>query len=131
MRLVIRRVFVLAALVAALIILPSVALAQAGGTTTTPGAAALANTAAQIVGLAGLVFGVLQGLKKLFPNLVTGKVAIGTNIALSLLGAVAEVQGDPQQILSISFLLKLGLIALSAAGIHDALRRAPTNGVTP
>jgi hypothetical protein len=50
----------------------------------------------------------------------------GVNIALSLVGAVAECQADPQQMFSIAFLLKLALIALTAAGIHDALRRAPT-----
>jgi len=50
----------------------------------------------------------------------------GVDIALSLVGAVAECQADPQQMFSIAFLLKLALIALTAAGIHDALRRAPT-----
>jgi hypothetical protein len=65
------------------------------------------------------------GLRELLPNLVAGKVAFAFNTR-SVSCAIAECQADPQQILSLAFLLKLALVALTAAGIHDALRRERT-----
>jgi hypothetical protein len=47
-----------------------------------------------------LVASVVQGVKKVFPNATSGKVAIGMNIALSLVGTIAECRTDPQKVSS-------------------------------
>jgi hypothetical protein len=121
-----RRILMAALLVAVVVQLPLPLLAQDG--TAVPKPAGIAAYAAQIVALAGVITGVLQGLKKIFPVAISGKVAVGLNMVLSLLAAVAECQADPAQVFSLGFLLKLALIALSAAGIHDVLRRERSFG---
>jgi len=75
----------------------------------------------RVVVIAGIVFAVLQGIKKLFPAL-GGWLARVLSILLVVAGAYAVA--TPDQVLSVSFALNIILSWLGATGLHDALRRS-------
>lgn len=76
----------------------------------------------RVVVIAGIVFAVLQGIKKLLPA-ISGWPARVVSIVLVIAGAYAAAA--PDQVLSLQFAFEVLLAFLGATGLHDALRRAP------
>ncbi|MCI0402668.1 MAG: hypothetical protein L0212_04000 [Acidobacteria bacterium] len=107
-----------------LILLPLLLWAQAPPEPPAPDPATLAGKVAII---AGMVFAVLQGLKKLLPA-ISGTAAVVLNVVLAgvgtLVAAPAGSLGSMSGILTLA--VQAILAALAAAGAHDALRRPTT-----
>lgn len=83
-----------------------------------PAASPALHLTEKVVVLAGMVFAVLQGLKKLLP--IGGTLAVLFNLAMSLVGTYAVAA--PQEVFSLGFVVQAVLTALGAAGIHSAVR---------
>ncbi len=79
-----------------------------------------------LIALATIVYGVLAGLKKL-PALrprLQGRVAVVASVVIAFAATLAAAQ--PEQI-DFSFILSALLTALSAGGVHAAVRTMRNN----
>jgi hypothetical protein len=83
--------------------------------------------AEQIIAVAGIVTAVLQGLKKLLPN-IQGTVAILFSVVLSIAGAYAVAPAD--QVLTLAFLFQVILTVLGSNGIYGLLQAKTTASTT-
>jgi hypothetical protein len=92
-------------------------------------AAATVPFAAQtkILGIAAVVYAVLQGIKKIVP--VTGFTSVALNICLSVGGMLIAVQ--PQDLWSMQTLTTVLLAGLGAAGVHGTVRSFISDGPGP
>ena len=81
--------------------------------------------AVEIVGLAGAVTLLVQGIKKLlellWPAANTTVVGVTLNIAASLVATVATA--DPAQLYTFATIQQLLMVALGAGGLHSLVRR--------
>lgn len=81
-----------------------------------------AALAGKILGIAGVIYAVLQAIKKAFPD-INGWWAVIFNVMLAVIGAVVIV--PPEGLFSLntlSTLLTAGIIAGGAAGAHGTIR---------
>ena len=79
-----------------------------------------------LIAVATIVYGILAGLKKL-PALrarLRGRVAVASSVAVAFAATLAAAQ--PEQI-DFSFIVSALLAALSAGGVHAAVRSIRNN----
>ena len=86
----------------------------------TPTPAPVSTIATNIVVIAGIVASVLQGLKKMIPQ-INGNVAVALSVVASIAGAYAVAA--PGQVMNIQFLITALGSALSANGIYSLMKK--------
>jgi hypothetical protein len=80
--------------------------------------------AVKVLAIAGSVYGVLQLVKKQFPQ-INGYWAVALNIGLSALGTAVTVPSD--QLFTVNTMLALVTASIGAAGIHGTVKNALGN----
>jgi hypothetical protein len=78
--------------------------------------------AAKVLAISGSVYGILLAAKKIpaLTQYLTGWLAVGFNVALSILGLLIAIPAD--QLYTANTALTLLTVALGAAGVHGTVK---------